>query len=119
VFSQFNAKNECFHVELKGFEVAAGANISAYTDATGLNRFFQELGRFDKPWQGKKTWASIESDFSISANCTSLGSVTFCVELRGLQGAPEEWRVDVGLVSEFGQLEQIAKNSESFFNADT
>lgn len=110
-------RDEYFRVELKGFEVSAATSVWAYTDANGLNRFFQELASFSKPWQGQRSWASIEQDFSLSATCTSLGSVTFWVELRGLQGAPEEWRIEAGLVTDFGQLEQIAKNAEVFFNA--
>ncbi|WP_147424425.1 DUF6228 family protein [Vogesella indigofera] len=112
-------RDEYFHVELKGFELSAATDIWAYTDANGLNQFFQELAEFKKPWQGQHSWASIEQDFHLSAICTSLGSVAFQVELRGLQGAPEEWCVEAGLVSEFGQLEQIAKNAEAFFNACT
>lgn len=117
VFSQH--RDEYFRVELKGFELSATTDIWAYTDANGLNQFFQEIAGFKKPWQGQHSWASIEQDFRLSATCTSLGSVTFQVELRGLQGTPEEWRVEAGLDSEFAQLEQIAKNAEAFFNAST
>ncbi len=110
-------KDDYFHVELKGFDVSASADVYAYTDAQGLNNLFQELGHLEKPWQGQRSWASIEQDFSISATCTSLGNVTFNITLLGLQGAPEAWRVEVGLVTELGQLEQIAKDAEIFFNA--
>lgn len=117
MFSQH--EGEYFRVELKGFEVSASTQVWAYTDANGLNQFFQALGCLERPWQGERSWASIERDFSLAATCTSLGSVTFRVELRGSQGAPEEWRVEAGLVTEFGQLEGIAKNSEGFFNASS
>ncbi len=117
MFSQFDGARESFQLDLKGFEVTATAQVSAYTDARGLNRLFQELASFERPWQGQKTWASIEGDFSITANCTALGNVTFFVELCGLQGGPEAWKVEVGLVSEFGQLEKIAHDSDLFFNS--
>jgi len=110
-------KDDYFRVELKGFEVSASAEVWAYTDASGLNEFFQELSRFERPWQGQRNWATLENDFSISAICTSLGNVTFHVALLGLQGAPEEWHVEAGLVTDLGQLEQIAKHAELFFNA--
>ncbi|MBC2729525.1 DUF6228 family protein [Thiobacillus sp.] len=113
VFSQ--RQDERFHVELKGFEVSASTDVWAYTDAAGLNNLFQELGSLDKPWQGDRSWGAIEGDFSLSATCTSLGSVTFRVKIRGAQGAPEEWEVSAGLVIEFGQLEQIARSSNAFF----
>ena len=84
-------KDDYFRVELKGFEVTASADVWAYTDANGLNKFFQELSRFERPWQGQRNWATSENDFSISATCTSLGNVTFYVALLGLQGAPESY----------------------------
>lgn len=109
-------KDESFRVELKGFEVSASADVLAYTDANGLNEFFQELGHLEKRWQGQRSWASIEREFSLAATCTSLGKVTFRVTLLGLQGAPEEWRVEAGLVTDLGQLEKIAKHAGVFFN---
>ena len=110
-------KDDYFRVELKGFEVSASADVWAYTDANGLNEFFQELSRGGRPWQGQRNWATLENEFSISATCTTLGNVTFHVVLLGLQGASEEWRVEAGLVTDLGQLEQIAKHAELFFNA--
>jgi hypothetical protein len=109
-------KGEYFRVELKGFEVVASTDVWAYTDANRLNEFFQELGHFERPWQGQRSWASIEGEFSLAATCTSLGNVSFHVTLLGLQGAPEEWRVEVGLVTDLGQLEKIAKHAQFFFN---
>jgi len=67
-------------------------------------------------WQGIKSWESIEGEFIISATCSSLGEVLFTVRLRGLQGAPEEWTVSVGLATEFGQLRNIAKHAKGFFS---
>ncbi|MDD1607801.1 MAG: DUF6228 family protein, partial [Methylococcaceae bacterium] len=97
-------------------DVSASTEVWAYTDANGLNEFFQELGCLERPWQGQRSWASIEGEFSLSATCTSLGNVTFHVTLFGLQGAPEEWSVQAGLETDFGQLEQIAKHVKLFFN---
>ncbi|WP_146208710.1 DUF6228 family protein [Azospirillum sp. TSO22-1] len=108
---------ERFRVTLTGHFVSASAEVFAYTDADGLARFFQELGKFDAPWSGRRSWSTIEEDFRISAVCTSLGAVTLEVELRGMQGAPEEWLVKTGLSADFGQLEHIAKRALAFFNA--
>ncbi|HRE71001.1 DUF6228 family protein [Accumulibacter sp.] len=109
-------KDESFRVELKGFAVSASADVWAYTDANGLNEFFQDLGHLEKRWQGQRSWTSIEREFSLAATCTSLGKVTFRVTLLGLQGAPEEWRVEARLVTDLGQLEKIAKHAGVFFN---
>jgi len=108
-------KGEYFQVVLKG-DVEAIADVWAYTDAQGLGRLFQELAAYERPWKGEKGWQSIEGEFSISATCSSLGEVRFLVKLRGLQGAPEEWNVQVGLATEFGQLGKIAKQAMAFFS---
>lgn len=63
----------------------------------------------DHGFQSSKIFRSLQP--------TTLGSVTFQIELCGSQGEPEEWRVQAGLATEFGQLAQIAKNAEAFFNA--
>jgi hypothetical protein len=110
-------KGDSFYIELKGFDVSASTEVWAYTDAYGLNEFFQELGCLERPRQGQRSWASIEGEFSLSATCTLLGNVTFHVTLFGLQGTPEEWSIEAGLETEFGQLEQIAKHAKLFFNA--
>lgn len=108
-------EGDYFQVILKG-SVEAALDVFAYTDAQGLNLLFQELGACQKPWKGKKEWQSLEGEFSISAACSSLGEVQFVVELRGLPGASEEWKIQVGLVSEFGQMEKFAKQAMVFFS---
>ena len=113
VLSQY--QNERMRVDLKGAAISAYADIWLYTDAPDLNSFIQQLGQFENPWQGERSWSSVEGDFSLSATCTSLGAVQFCIELQAAQGAPEEWRVKAGLVVEFGQLPQIAKKFNAFF----
>lgn len=105
---------ECFRVELKGFSLSAATEIWAL-DAIGLSQFFEELGKLERPWQGQRTWASVEGDFSLSATCSSLGAVTFRVELHQLPGAPEEWQFGAGIATEFGQLERLGKAAKEFF----
>lgn len=106
-----------FMVELQGLSPSALLRVSAYTDAFGLNRLFQELAQLEKPWQGIKSWESLEGEFSLSSTCSLLGNVTFRVILIGLMGASEEWRLEAGLNIDFGMLQEIGKKSDAFFNA--
>lgn len=108
-------RGDYFQAVLKG-NVEVVADVYTHTDAQGLGRLFQELAAQEKPWKGEKGWQSIEGEFSISATCSSLGEVQLLVKLRGLTGAPEEWNVEVGLITEFGQLERIAKQAMAFFS---
>jgi hypothetical protein len=108
---------EFFRAELKGHDLSASIKVSTYTDNDGLNQLFQELGSSERPWQGEKSWSSLEGEFTLSATCSSLGVVCFYVSLRAFPGAPEEWSVEAGLETEFGQLAKIAKWSDAFFHA--
>jgi len=111
-----NHDNDYFFVEISG-NISASVNVWAYTDASGLIYMFNELASYDKPWKDIKSWESIEGEFKISASCTSLGAVTFEVEIKDLQGAPEHFELDAGIETEFSQLQKIAKNASIFFNA--
>jgi len=95
------------HVLLGSVEVWAETG-----DVEGLSRFFGELGDLDAPWSGTRSWVSLESDLELSAICTSLGAVTFRIGMRGLPGSPEEWRLEAGLETEFGQLARLAAEAE-------
>jgi Family of unknown function (DUF6228) len=114
IFSQH--KGDLFHVELKGFDVSAMVEVSAFTDADGLNRLFKEVAALERPWKGRRSWETIERNFSLSLDCTASGIVTVRIEIWELQGGPEEWSLNASPTAEFGQLKQIATNSDAFFN---
>ena len=108
-----NRNGEFFNFELKSVEVSAALRVSTYTDDHGLTNFFKELTGFEKPWQGTRSWRSLEGEFEIHASCATLGQVTFEVNL---QSYPGNWKVQAEIETELGQLTQIAKNAEIFFN---
>lgn len=85
-------------------------------DVAGLANFFAELAAFDAPWKGSRTWSSLEGDLALAASCTDLGSVTFQVSMSGMSGAPEEWRLQAGLETEFGQLGRLAADAKDLVN---
>ena len=99
---------------LEGHEISGSVEVWVETgDVAGLANFFGELGRLDKPWTGALSWGSMESDLTVSATCTSLGAVTFLVNMSGLPGAAEEWRLQAGIETEFGQLSRLAMEAEA------
>ena len=77
--------------------------------------FFRKLPAFKNPWQGERSWGSLEGEFKISAICTTLGHAIFQVKMSGQNGGTEEWMTQFGLETELGQLETIARNAAMFF----
>lgn len=99
---------------LEGHGLSGSVEVWLETgDAEGLAQFFGELGCVETPWDGVRAWASIESDLLLSATCTRLGAVTFHISMSGLQGSSEEWRLQAGLETEFGQLRRLATEAEA------
>lgn len=101
-------------VELAGYPVSAKVEVWAETnDAAELQALLTDLGKQESPWCGKREWQPIEGDFKLSVTCNALGNVVFDVELRGLQGASEEWAVTAGIDYELGQLERLPQALDS------
>lgn len=98
-------------VELDGFPVSASVEVWVETgDAASLQAFLADLGKQKRPWAGRREWQSIEDDFKLSATCSALGHVAFNVQMRGLQGAPEEWAVTAGIDYELGRLRRLSSS---------
>lgn len=108
----------CFYAELAGLTASGIVQVYVDTTPSNLNNFFQELASHEKPWTGKKNWESLDGELYISASSSSLGNVIFEVTLRDLLGSPEESTVSTGINTEWGQLAQIAKDAEKFFQGD-
>jgi hypothetical protein len=114
------ATNSYLSAVLESHVLSGSVEVWAETgDVAGLAQFFGELGALDAPWSGSRTWVSIESDLELSATCTSLGAVTFKIGMRGLPGAPEEWRLEAGLETEFGQLARLATEAKGLLSAQS
>ncbi len=105
-----------FLAELQGHHVTALAEVWIDDDPQSLGRFLSELGDLDHPWVGQREWSSLEGDLVFAITCTSLGAVTFNVQLAGFTGAPEEWHVAVGIETEFGQLTRIGLQAKELLD---
>lgn len=113
------ARDSYLLVELVGFPVSASVEVWVETGgAASLQAFLADLGKQERPWTGMREWQSIEDDFKLAATCTALGHVVFNVQMRGLQGAPEEWAVTAGIGYELGRLERLS-SSLDFEDAST
>ena len=108
-----------FTVAYHSIDVQASCGVYEFLHNDGIATLLQRLASFERPWPGSEQWSSLEGEFSISATCSPLGIVTFIVDLSGLPGAPEEWRLVASLTSELGQLQRLARRASSFFRVGT
>ena len=113
-FTNINGDN--FTVQIISSNLNVKREVWAYTDAHGLAELFEWLANQKKPWGKKEKWESLEGEFTFSASCSSLGTVTFEIELNHY-GCAEEWLVKTQISSEFGQLPTLAKQARSFFGS--
>jgi hypothetical protein len=111
-----NPRQDYFTVELRGSSVRATRDVYAYTDASGLAKLFSKLAASKRPWVGAERWEALEGEFSISAQCSTLGQVSFSVLIRDHLGGPEEWSVSAVLETELGGLPGIAADAQLFFS---
>jgi hypothetical protein len=109
------AGRESFTAELSGAGLSAVVGVSAFEDLW-LPRYLRDLASQKRPWQGAKSWESMEGELQIEATCSSLGEVRFEVRMWHSRGSPEQWSVSAGVLSELGQLPAIARDSEQFFS---
>jgi len=110
-------KGESFLVSLSSPFLSATRGVYSYPDSKGISDLFQQIARSERPWEGQVSWESIEGEFRLSASCSSLGSVTFDIRLRQFNGE-EDWDVETDLLSELGQLPNIATNARRLFGGN-
>jgi hypothetical protein len=75
--------------------------------------FFDGLAHDWPGWDGTKQWASYERDLELNATSDGKGHVFLRVRLAA-GGSDDQWRAQVELEIEAGQLEAYAKNFRVF-----
>src|SRR6218665_2918282 len=103
-----------FVASIEGDGPQASIRVWGYTDGELLVDLFQSVARAWRGWPGKRTWASIEGEFSVAISTTNLGAVTIAVELAHRDGL-DDWRLAIPIFAEAGQLESIARQVAAFF----
>jgi hypothetical protein len=113
-----NHKNQRYRVEFKGIEIFTSTYVwdGGRNFSQDLCSFLIELGNCNKPWSGERTWESLERELLISVSCTIVGHVIFQVEIYSGQGNDESCFVRANIVTELGQLENIARDAKLFFS---
>ena len=108
----FNPQGDYFSVEIISPIIHAVKEVWAYIDAYTLADLLEALASQDKPWENSESWESLEKEFKLLATCTTLGQVTFEIELNQVESI-EEWRIRTQLRADFGTLPMIAKSART------
>lgn len=101
------------------FEVAGCRGVQQiYADTPhggdSIDKFFSDLARDWRGWQGEKKYESLEHDLEITATCDSKGHTTLKVVIRSYSNF---WGVHGYIEIDSTQLEQIAKELKIFSRA--
>jgi Family of unknown function (DUF6228) len=107
-------RGDYFGISVESRRLSAICEIWGYTDAYGFADLWEFLASQTQPWQGEKTWISLEGEFEFSATCSSLGQLTFTITLSDNRCA-EPWQMTTELRQEMGQLPNLARSARTFF----
>ncbi len=108
--------NEYCTVTFLSTFLSASHRVWFYTgDCERLVSLFMEMAENWIGWEGAKTWAAIEADFSLSCTSDKLGHIILEVELVK-RDAPELWSAKFNVDVEAGQLAKIATEMKELFS---
>ena len=103
-----NVRGDQFRVSVTAKDHSAALDVSAHTDAHGVERLLSEAARDWQGWSGAKVWESLEGECRLEMSHDRKGHVTLRVRLHRSFGGPDPWCVDTEISLEAGQLDAIA-----------
>jgi hypothetical protein len=112
-------RGDYVHVALTATGIQAECDVYYFhPHAPGLGHYFSDLAQSWKGWNGTKSWASLEREFSIDASHDGVGTVGLRVRLRGPSSPKGDapWHVDVTLPVDPGRLESVARAGAVFLS---
>jgi hypothetical protein len=109
-----NRQGDYFTASIEGDGPQAAKLVWGYTDCEFLVQLFESIALDWRGWQGERTWESIEGDLGLAVSSKSTGQITITITLCSNDGE-DNWRLQVPIYSEGGQLERIAHQVAAFF----
>ncbi|MEO5969573.1 MAG: DUF6228 family protein [Bdellovibrionia bacterium] len=107
-------QGDYLEMELEVRSLRASTRIYLYDDNGSFLRFFEDLSKSWKGWEGPKSWKSLEEDLKISCTVDKLGHVSFVLEMTNGIGDPQ-WTVKTTLKVDSGSLENIFDQARTLF----
>lgn len=105
-----------FTAKIISENVAGTLKVYAYTDSQDFADMFEEMAARRPPWHDIRVYQSLEGEFRVSSECSSLGVITFEIGLnQQTHSDGENWKLIVQIESEIGLLPELARSARSFF----
>jgi Family of unknown function (DUF6228) len=105
---------ERFWVRITDLDVSAVAKVYGGYTSGHPALLFVKMAENWRGWPGKLQWRSLEGEFGLCCLQDRTGHVSIRVELHS--GPMEwDWSVEITIMSEAGQLEEIARRAVAFF----
>ena len=105
---------EYFRVTIKSRHLSSFTDVYAFDPFdSNLVKFFEDLARNWKGFDGEKEWSSLEGEFSLSCSTDNLGHFALEATIRNNEDTRYARKT---FLIESGQLEKIALETKIFFN---
>src|SRR5205814_3852848 len=105
---------ERFWVQVTDHNLSAVGQVYAGYMPRYPTQLFVDMARQWSGWPGELVYESLEGEFTLRCSHDRFGHISIRVELRsGLM--PDDWRVEATVMTEAGQLEDIAQRAALFF----
>lgn len=109
-----SAGKEYFRVTIKSKHLTSFTDVYAFDPFDfNLVKFFEDLARNWKGFDGEKEWSSLEGEFRLSCSSDNLGHFALEATIRNNEDTRFARKT---FFIESGQLEEIASQAKSFFN---
>lgn len=105
---------EYFRVTIKSNHLYSFTNVYTFDPYdSNLVKFFEDLAKNWKGFDGKKEWSSLEGEFSLSCASDNLGHFALEATIRNNEDTRYARKT---FYIESGQLEKIVQEARDFFN---
>jgi uncharacterized protein DUF6228 len=104
-------------VEDRGLRAVSEIHAIVSGPANLPTSFFDDLAHSWRGWRGAKSWASYEKDLELDATTDGKGHVFLRVKLAA-GASQDQWRAQVELALEAGQLAAYSEQFRVFASAD-
>jgi hypothetical protein len=107
---------DSFWVRVTALNVSAACSVYAACGPSHPAILLAEMARQWSGWRGELIWQSLEGELVLRCAHDRLGHVSIRVELRsGFFANPDDWQVSATVMTEAGQLEELARRAAIFF----